>query len=447
MMTDAQDLPLPGATPEAASLYNRALTAFNLYHGDPIGLADQAHAAAPDCAMPLLLKAYIFGLATEPGATAETRRLLERLKALPLDARASRHVAALALLVRGDWTGAALALDELNAAHPRDLLGLQAGHLIDFYRGDARSLRDRIARILPQWSPDTPGYSTLLGMYAFGLEESGDYASAEQYGRQAIALEPNDSWAHHAVAHVLEMQGRVDAGLQWMASRTEHWAAAENLLKVHNWWHYALYHLESGQHQQVLALYDAHIRPPEPAIALALADASAMLWRLSLAGVDVGERWTPLADQWDAHADGGSYPFNDWHAVMAYLGAQRKDEIARIIAALNDADTAIDTGRWAREIALPLVEGFVAFQRRDYATAARKLHPVRYRAHQFGGSHAQRDIIDLTLAEAAVRGGLADWAMAVAHERLALRPRSPINLGLMERSRTQARHETIASRQ
>lgn len=435
MITDAQDNPLRGATPESAELFDHALTAFNLFHGDPIGLADQAHTAAPACAMPLLLKAYIFGLATEPGATAETIRLIDRVKALPLDRRESLHVAALSLLVRGDWTAAAIALDQLHVAHPRDLLGLQAGHLMDFYRGNARSLRDRIARVLPLWPAGLPGRSVLLGMYAFGLEEAAHYAEAEQYGRQAIAAQPKDSWAHHAVAHVLEMQGRLDDGLHWMATRENHWAAEENLLKVHNWWHYALYHLESGDHRRALDIYDAHIRPPEPAIALALADASAMLWRLTLAGVDVGDRWTPLADNWGAHADGGSYPFNDWHAVMAYLATDRHGEVARIIKALRNADTRVDTGRWASQIALPLAEGFAAFWRRDYATATEKLHPVRYLANQFGGSHAQRDIIDLTLAEAAVRGRLGDLAEALAHERLALRPHSPVNLGLLARSR------------
>ena len=79
---------------------------------------------------------------------------------------------------------------------------------MDFYRANARDMRDRIARALPRWSPSTPGYSVVLGMYAFGLEEAGDYVRAEATGRAALDAEPLDCWAHHAVAHVMEMQGR-----------------------------------------------------------------------------------------------------------------------------------------------------------------------------------------------------------------------------------------------
>ena len=55
---------------------------------------------------------------------------------------------------------------------------------MDFFRANARDLRDRIARALPQWSP-TSGLRIVLGMYAFGLEECGDYARAEEAGRRA----------------------------------------------------------------------------------------------------------------------------------------------------------------------------------------------------------------------------------------------------------------------
>ena len=63
---------------------------------------------------------------------------------------------------------------------------------------------------------------------------------------------------------------------------------------------------------------------------------------------------------------------------------------------------------------------------------------MRFISNQFGGSHAQRDVIDWTLTEAAVRGGLAALAESLAHERLALKPESPINRTFLARARTQA---------
>jgi hypothetical protein len=51
---------------------------------------------------------------------------------------------------------------------------------------------------------------------------------------------------------------------------------------------------------------------------------------------------------------------------------------------------------------------------------------VRNSAHRFGGSHAQRDLLDLTLIEAALRDGQPGLASALAAERAAVRPLSPL---------------------
>ena len=63
------------------------------------------------------------------------------------------------------------------------------------------------------------------------------------------------------------------------------------------------------------------------------------------------------------------------------------------------------------------------------------LHPARFIVNGFGGSHAQRDVIDWTLTEAALRGGLRDVAESLAHERLALKPHSPINRAFLAQAR------------
>jgi hypothetical protein len=90
---------------------------------------------------------------------------------------------------------------------------------------------------------------------------------------------------------------------------------------------------------------------------------------------------------------------------------------------------------------LALVEGFAAFWRGDYETAAERLFGARYIANCFGGSHAQRDIIDWTLAEAAVRGRRADLAASLVNERLALKPHGAVNRGLLARARDVTRRD------
>ncbi|NBC13391.1 MAG: tetratricopeptide repeat protein [Gammaproteobacteria bacterium] len=436
MITDRQGNPLSGAGAEAATLFDQAVEAFNIYRGDPVALLDSAIAAAPDFAMAHIAKAWLYVLATEPAAAAEAGRIIAQIRTLPLNDREASHVAALEKLIANQWTEGAVALDHHNIRYPHDMVALQAGHLSDFFRANARNLRDRITRVLPYWTEDRPGYPIVLGFLAFGMEESGDYARAEAAGREAVARQPLDCWAHHAVAHVMEMQGRAADGVAWMQAREPHWSGDDNFFKVHNWWHKAVFHLDLGEIETVLALYDAQVRKDFSAVAVDMVDASALLWRLHSAGHDVGRRWDELAACWDAHADGRLYPFNDWHAAMAYLGAGRDGEVDRLIGLHRDGDARGDeTGVWARRTGLPLLEGFRAFARGAYAEAVEKLHPARFIANSFGGSHAQRDVIDWTLAEAAIRAGMRETAEALAQERLALKPHSPINLGFLSRAR------------
>lgn len=446
MLHDQHGNPLPGATQEASGLYDQALGAFNLYRGDPVALIDQAIDAAPGFTMAHILKTYLFALATEPEASREARSMLEHAKTLPMDDRAASHATALTHLLAGNWTPAALTLDRHSMSYPHDLLALQCGHLMDFFRGNARDLRDRIARALPAWSKDMPSYSILLGLQAFGLEETGDYERAEDAGRKAVELQPLDCWAHHAVAHVLEMQGRTQDGLNWMKSREPHWAGDDNFFQIHNWWHTALFHLDQADSKMALAYYDSRIRDGKSEVAVDLVDASALLWRLQLDGHDVGNRWQELSTHWDAHADGVLYAFNDWHAVMAYLGAGRTQEVDRILGTYrkNDADLS-ETNLWARQTGLPLIEGFTMFWQGKYQTAVERLHDARFIANSFGGSHAQRDIIDWTLVEAAIRGGMRDISESLANERLSLKPHSPINKNFLKRANALDTGKTIAA--
>jgi hypothetical protein len=170
MIHDRQSNPLSGATPAARDRFDEGCAAFVAYAGDPVAAFEAAIAEAPSCTMAHLARAWCFALATEPEAAAAARAMLDAARDLPHDDRAAGHRAALEAALRGDWTLAARHLERHSLAFPRDLIALQAGHLIDFLRADARTLRDRIARALPHWD-EVPGRSFLLGMYAFGLEE------------------------------------------------------------------------------------------------------------------------------------------------------------------------------------------------------------------------------------------------------------------------------------
>jgi tetratricopeptide (TPR) repeat protein len=425
MLYDRQGNSVSGASGNAVTWFDEAVHAFNIYRGDPFALLDQALQEAPEFAMARIAKAYMLATSSEPGAIAKARALTDQARPLQLNDREQSHVAALDFVFKGEWSQAAIQLDRHSISFPHDLLALQAGHLFDFLRGNARNLRDRIARALPFWSTDQPGHSFLLGMHAFGLEECGDYARAEDQGRRAVAEEPLDCWAHHAVTHVMEMQGRAQDGIGWMITREPFWSGDDNGFKVHNWWHRALFHLELGQTEDALELYDGPVREDRSGLVFDLVDATALLWRLHLAGIELGERWQEVADAWGRHADGVTYPFNDWHAAMAWLGAGRMERVEALITLQKANAAETETGHWVRQFGLPLTEGFAAFWNKDYKQASISLYAGRFITNAFGGSHAQRDIIDLTLLAAAQRGGLTHLAEALANERLALKPHVP----------------------
>lgn len=415
-----------GANPGSFENYAQALRQLRCYIEDPVATVDKVSAASPEFVMAHVLRAYLHLLGTESGDVATAKVSLQLAKEYGGDERERAHIRAAAYLSAGHWQRAGRVLEDIAIAHPHDLLALQVGHLVDFYTGNARMLRDRIARALPAWSADMPGYHALLGMYAFGLEETAAYGSAEAVGREAVELNPRDGWAQHAVAHVMEMQNRQRDGIAWMRANPDAWAK-DSFFQVHNWWHLALYHLELGEVDEVLALYDGPIYGERSTVVLDMVDASAMLWRLHLRGIDVGDRWQALADNWAPLAAAGNYAFNDVHAAMAFVGAGRSDRLNDILEAQEAAvERNNDNAAFTREVGRPLTLAIKAFGEADYVRVVELIRAVREIAHRFGGSHAQRDLLDLTLIEAALRAGLHMQAKALCAERSAFRPESPL---------------------
>ncbi|MBL8581864.1 MAG: tetratricopeptide repeat protein [Rhizobiaceae bacterium] len=437
---DALGLPLSGADAGSLEFYEKGLGELQRFAGDPVGSVDAAIALRPDFVMAHVLKGYLFGLSTDAEAMPTVQACHAAAQALPATERERGHVAALGALAAGEWHRAGELLLAVSAQHPRDVLALQAGHQVDFFTGNATLLRDRIARALPAWSDPMPGSHAVHAAYAFGLEENGDYAVAERHGRHAVALEPRDGWGQHAVAHVMEMQCRQSDGIAWMRGNEAGWTG-DSFLQVHNWWHLALFHYDLGDVDAVLALYDGHLAGVGPTLALNLVDASALLWRLHLGGVDVGDRWVGLADCWAPKAKAGNYAFNDMHAMMAFVGAGRDDSARDLLATQREAVlSGGDNASFTRDVGHPLTLAIAAFGEGRYADVVARIETIRAIAHRFGGSHAQRDVVELTLIEAAIRAGLHDKALALTLARESARPTSPLSRLLRGRA------ESIAAR-
>jgi tetratricopeptide (TPR) repeat protein len=428
-MNDVRGMPVSCSNAAAIDGFETALCSFHSYVGDPVASIDAVLAAHPDFVLGHLLRCAVLMAAGERRLVADAARSLQAARALDPSAndREKGLTAAVGALVDGEWHRACADFEAVLVEYPRDLFALQTAHVFDFYRGDAPNLRNRAARVLPQWNASEPGFAAVLGMHAFGLEECNQYADAETAGRAALDLDRHDAWAVHAVAHVLEMTGRIDDGIKWLQSRRDDWAP-DNAFAFHNFWHLALYHLERREHDAALALYDTAIYPRPLDACVVLVDAAALLWRLHLDGAAIGERAVALADVWRRRwpQERGHYAFNDLHATLALCLAGDMAQTREIVAYL---ESVAGSGRGANRamtaaVGLPLARAFVAFAAGDYHGAIDHALPVRDRAHSFGGSHAQRDVITLTLIEAALRCGRSNLARHLLAERAALKPES-----------------------
>jgi hypothetical protein len=183
--------------------------------------------------------------------------------------------------------------------------------------------------------------------------------------------------------------------------------------------------LELGETDAALAIYDGPILETQRPVGVSLTNATALLWRLETLGAEGDQRWNSLADIWSGHADGRLCLFADIHAAMTQIRAGRMAELEVLKTQMRATATdGSDAAAAYRDLGLPLVAGLEAFAASDHRSAVEHLWSARPYLMLLGGSYAQRDVIDWTMTEAAIRAGIKPVAVALANERLALRPES-----------------------
>ena len=422
MLNDVRGVAVTSSNADAVSAYDDAVNESVLYIGDPVARCAGALELDPNLILGHTLNAMYNLLGNTRQGLPDALNALEKAENLTdiANPRELGHIAAVRAWYDGDFVGSSAHWDGVLVDNPRDLFALQMGHLLDFYTGSAANMRDRVARVLPAWDDSAAGRDAVSGMYAFGLEESGDYRRAEKEGTRAVEADARDSWAAHAVAHVLEMEGRHEEGQTWLTQTSQGWA--EGNFTTHNWWHLGLFRLDLGDIDGVLALYDTTIRYDGQEFVEELLDCVALLWRLDLLGVDVSDRWENITQSWLPLANDGRYAFNDMHAMMCFAKTGRRVAAESVIDALErEAGGEQTTAKMAREIGLPVCRAMLDFAQGNYDQVVNELLPIRYATRSFGGSHAQRDVIAQTLILGAIRSGRKSLAHALLAERAALK--------------------------
>lgn len=332
-------------------------------------------------------------------------------------ARERKYVDALGAWLDGSPSGAVALFEDILQTHPQDALAMKLSHAVRFVLGDATGMRHSIERVLPAYGTDHAARGYLLGCHAFALEETGDYEKAEIAGRQALWMAPDDAWGLHAVAHVHDMTANSRKGLDWLTGREAAWSHCNNF-RYHVWWHKALMHLDLGQLDTVLDLYDTQIRNDQTDDYRDISNATSLLMRLELEGVNVGDRWEELSDICATRTEDGCLIFADLHYLMALTGDRKPDATARLVQRIaKDANSNCEMGSRMSDPGVAAAQGLEAFGEARFDEAFANLAQARDGMHRAGGSHAQRDVFERMTIDAGIRAGYLDQAEAILDDR------------------------------
>ncbi|GAA6193104.1 tetratricopeptide repeat protein [Phaeobacter sp. NW0010-22] len=377
----------------------------------------------------LLGRRELYATAAEALATAE-----RAMQQHPISEREKLYVDALRIWLAGQPTAALMRFEKILVNHPEDTLAMKLSHATRFVLGDSQGMRRSIERVMPAYAPDHPGRGYLLGCHAFSLEETGAYEKAEIAGRQALWMVSDDAWGLHAVAHVHDMTGNAAQGLDWLAGREEAWTHCNNF-RYHVWWHKALMHLDLGQIDQVFELYDVEIRKDKTDDYRDISNATSLLSRLELEGVNVGSRWEELADLSAARTEDGCLIFADLHYLLALTGDNREDATAKMLQRIHrDTKQTDDMSRRMADPGLAAAQGLEAFGDGQYGVAFDHLLTVRGSMHLAGGSHAQRDVFERITIDSGLRAGRLDAVERILDDRRAKRAGGEDNYALARRA-------------
>lgn len=449
MKTDLTGSLVPLPTTDCLDNWNATIRGFLAHSTDtPVHLGKVLD-AAPGFALGLATKG-LFCVLLGRREMFETGAELAQAARLAMaqgdsDRRSQHLLAALDAMLARQPRQAIGEIEQILLANPRDTLAMKLSHAIRFLIGDAEGMRRSIERVLGAHGEDHPLRGYLLGCHSFALEETGDYAAAEHVGLQGLTYTTDDAWGLHAVAHVHDMTHRPDDGIALIEDRSGTWLASNNF-RYHVWWHKALLHLDRGETDIVLSLYDQKIRIDQTDDYRDIANATSLLTRLELDGVSVGDRWDELAHFSENRVEDGCLVFADLHYMLALIGGDKAEAQTRLTAHISQQATAQDglaaiSDHPGRAIAV----GLTAFGEGRYEQAFALMDSARDALPTIGGSHAQRDVFDRMTIEAGLRAGQLDRTEAILLDRTAKRAGKQDRFAEIRRERVSAARQLAHS--
>jgi tetratricopeptide (TPR) repeat protein len=398
---DVRGLPLTAPSASAVERFEAVINDLYYYR---LGVGDRLDTLLqefPEFALAHVLKGYSLMTEGTLDAYPKARAQLLQAEALPANSRERLHQEALRAWIAQDSSARAAAWEQILIEWPLDMLAFRQYTGTLFWAGDKRHQAEVTAGVAGHWGSKTPGYGHFLSAHAFAMEEVGLYAVAERSAREALSIETQDLWALHALAHVLEMQGRIAEGIELLGEAAR-FLDDYNLFRGHLWWHLALFEMSQSRFDEVLDLFDREIYPKPSGFYLDIQNGASVLARLEFQGVDVGAaRWERLAQGSLANATQSTIWFTSMHHVMALTRSGRVSAVHSTLDYLRSAGASSAQAALAHELS----QAAVAFYGDKPSEALERMLAVRQRHGELGASHAQQDLYDQIMVMAALQLG------------------------------------------
>lgn len=315
------------------------------------------------------------------------------------------HVHLLGAVVTGQ--GAAVWPDILAhlAEYPRDAMLAQTGMGVFGMIGFS-GRKGREAEQLAFSSTLAPHYGDdwwFLAQHAFAQGEAGMVAAGDATIERSLAGNPRNANAAHIRAHIHYEQGATDDGLAFLNTWLPDYGR-DGILHCHLNWHVALWSLAAGDVERMWQVVDADVAPGAawgPPLNV-LTDMAAILWRADLAGVDVpAERWLQVSDYAQKCFPEPGIAFADLHAALAHAMAGRGDLLDRVVT---------DVRGPVADLVRPMASAFRDMVADDWVSALNNVMRVMAEHERFGGSRAQRDLVEYAMALCLIKTGRAEEA-------------------------------------
>jgi tetratricopeptide (TPR) repeat protein len=400
-ITDVRGLSLTAPGAAAVERFDAMINDIYYYR---LGVQDRLDALLqefPEFVLAHILKGYSVMTDGTLDAHPKARAHLLQSEALPANPRERLHQEALRAWIAEDFSARAAAWEQILVNWPLDLLALRQHTGALFWTGDKRHQAEVSAGVATHWGPQTPGYAHFLSAHAFAMEEVGQYEVAERCAREALASQPQDLWALHGLAHVFEMQGRTQEGIELLTDAAR-FLKDYNLFRGHLWWHLSLFKFSQARFDEVLDLFDREIYPQSSTFYLDVQNGASLLARLEFQGVDVGlARWERLAQASLRNATQSTVWFTSMHHVMALTRSGRLSAVQSTFEYLNSVGTNSPQAALAHELA----QAAAAFYQEKPREALDRMLALRQRHGELGASHAQQDLYDQIMVTAALQLG------------------------------------------